>query len=65
MREIVLLNLLGKLAMNDEISNLKKIEWVHWFLNEVSQGTTMNNNEIEQAIGFVEDIRELFMWDMK
>jgi len=51
--------------MNDEISNLKKIEWVHWFLNEVSQGTTMNNNEIEQAIGFVEDIRELFMWDMK
>lgn len=51
--------------MNDEISNLKKIEWVHWVLDELSQGTTMNNGEIEQARDFIEDIRELFIPDMK
>jgi len=50
--------------MNDEISNLKKIEWVHYVLDELSQGHDMSD-EIEKAIGFVEDIRELFMWDMK
>ena len=51
--------------MNDEISNLKKIEWVHWVLNELSQGTTMDNGEIEQArdleaiaIGYLAAIRE-------
>jgi phosphatidylethanolamine-binding protein (PEBP) family uncharacterized protein len=65
MRGIILLNLLGKLVMNDEITNLKKIEWVHWVLDEISQGTTMDNGEIEQARDFIEDIRELFIWDMK
>jgi hypothetical protein len=54
----------GKLVMN-EISNLEKLEWVHWVLDELSQGTTMDNGEIEKARDFIEDIRELFMWDMK
>jgi hypothetical protein len=49
----------------NEISNLKKIEWVHWVLNELSQGTAMDNGEIEQARDFIEDIRELFIPDMK
>lgn len=49
----------------NEISNLKKIEWVHWVLDEISQGTTMDNSEIEQARDFIEDIRELFIPDMK
>ena len=51
--------------MSNEMSNLKKLEWVHWVLNELSQGTTMDNGEIEQARGFIEDIRELFIPDMK
>ena len=51
--------------MNDEISNYKKIEWVHWVLDELSQGATMDNGEIEQARDFIEDIRELFIPDMK
>ena len=50
--------------MNDEITNLKKIEWVHYVLDEISQGHDMTD-EIEMAIGFVEDIRELFTPDMK
>lgn len=50
--------------MNNEISNLKKIEWVHWVLDELSQGNDMSD-EIEQARDFVEDIRELFMSDMR
>jgi len=65
MRGIILLNLLGKLVMSNEMSNLKKLEWVHWVLNELSQGTIMNNGEIEQARDFIEDIRELFIPDMK
>ena len=50
--------------MNDEMNNLQKIEWVHWVLDELSQGHDMTD-EIEKAIGFVEDIRELFTPDMK
>ena len=50
--------------MNDEMSNLQKIEWVHYVLDKISQGHDMTD-EIEQAIAFVEDIREIFMWDMK
>lgn len=51
--------------MKNEISNLEKLEWVHWVLDELSQGTAMDNGEIEKAKDFIEDIRELFMWDMK
>ena len=50
--------------MNDEISNLKKLEWVNWVLNEVSQGKDMTN-ELDQAIRFIDDIIELFIPDMK
>ena len=63
MRGIILLNLLGKLVMN-EISNLKKLEWVNWVLKEVSQGKDMTN-ELDQAIRFIDDIIELFIPDMK
>jgi len=63
MRGIILLNLLGKLVMN-EISNLKKLEWVNWVLDEVSQGKDMTN-ELDQAIRFIDDIIELFIPDMK
>jgi len=48
----------------NEISNLKKLEWVNWVLNEVSQGKDMTN-ELDQAIRFIDDIRELFIPDMK
>lgn len=51
--------------MNDEMSNLKKIEWVHWVLGELLQGYKISDSDLERAIVFVEDIRELFMWDMK
>ena len=64
MRGIILLNLLGKLIMNDEMSNLKKLEWVNWVLKEVSQGKDMTD-ELDQAIRFVDDIIELFIPDMK
>ena len=60
----MLSNLLKDNQKMHEISNLKKIEWVHWVLDELSQGHDMTD-EIEKAISFVEDIRELFMWDMK
>lgn len=60
---IILLNLLGKLVMN-EISNLKKLEWVNWVLKEVSQGKDMTD-ELDQAIRFIDDIIELFIPDMK
>jgi len=63
MQGIISLNLLGKLVMN-EISNLKKLEWVNWVLNEVSQGKDMTN-ELDQAIRFIDDIIELFIPDMK
>jgi len=63
MQGIISLNLLGKLVMN-EISNLKKLEWVNWVLNEISQGKDMTN-ELDQAIRFIDDIRELFIPDMK
>jgi hypothetical protein len=48
----------------NEISNLKKLEWVNWVLNEISQGKDMTN-ELDQAISFVDDIIELFIPDMK
>jgi len=64
MRGIILLNLLGKLVMSNEMSNLKKLEWVNWVLNEVSQGKDMTN-ELDQAIRFIDDIIELFIPDMK
>ena len=50
--------------MNDEMSNLKKLEWVNWVLKEVSQGKDMTD-ELDQAIRFVYDIIELFIPDMK
>lgn len=46
------------------MSNLEKLEWIHWVLDEISQGHDMTD-EIEKAIAFVEDIRELFIPDMK
>lgn len=51
--------------MCESISNIKKIEWVHWVLDELSNGTILNNGEIEQARDFIEDIREMFTPDMK
>ena len=50
--------------MSNEMSNLKKLEWVNWVLNEVSQGKDMTN-QLDQAIRFVDDIIELFVPDMK
>jgi len=47
------------------MSNLEKLERIHWVLNVlISQGHDMAD-EIEQAIDFVEDIKELFIPDMK
>ena len=50
--------------MSNEMSNLKKLEWVNWVLNEISQGKDMTN-ELDQAIRFIDDIIELFIPDMK
>ena len=50
--------------MSNEMSNLKKLEWVNWVLDEVSQGKDMTN-ELDQAIRFIDDIIELFIPDMK
>ena len=47
------------------ISNVEKLEYVHWLLNELIQGAEMSEDELQQAQFYVEDIRELFWDDMK
>lgn len=48
-----------------ELSNLEKIEWVHWLLDELCQGTKMLTQDIEQARDFIEDIRDNYRYDLK
>jgi phosphatidylethanolamine-binding protein (PEBP) family uncharacterized protein len=35
-----------------------KLEFVHWVLDEISQGTTMTEGDIARARDYVEDVRE-------
>jgi len=52
----------------NEISNLEKIDWVHWVFDELSNVDALKETwgeEINQARDFIEDIRELFIPDMK
>ena len=43
----------------------EKLEWVHWLLDELDQGTPISSDNIRKARDFVEDIREDYMDDLK
>ena len=46
-------------------TKIEKLEWIHWLLSELIQGTEFSEDELQQAQFYVEDIRELFLDDMK
>lgn len=48
-----------------ELSNLEKIEWIHWLLDELDQGTAISSDNIRKAIDFIEDIRDSYHYDLK
>ena len=48
-----------------ELSNLEKLEWLHWLLDELDQGTEMLPEDIRQARDFVEDLRDSYRYDLK
>ena len=47
------------------ISKLEKLEWVHWLLDELDQGTEMLPEDIQKARDFIEDIRDDYIDDYK
>lgn len=47
------------------MTKLEKLEWVHWVFDELLQGYKIPDSDLETAIGFVEDIREDYMDDLK
>ena len=47
------------------MTKLEKLEWVHWLLDELDQGTEMLPEDIQKARDFIEDIRDDYIDDLK
>ena len=47
-----------KINRSVTLTHLERLEWVHWVLDEISQGTIMHQDDIEKARDFIEYVRE-------
>lgn len=50
---------------SDSMTKLEKLDWIHWYLNEILNGITMLDTETNIAIKFIEDIRDGYIQDYK
>lgn len=49
----------------DDMTKLEKLDWVHWLLDELNQGTEMLPKDIQRAMDFIDDIRDCYIQDYK
>lgn len=50
---------------SDSMTKLEKLEWIHWYLNQILNGTIMLDTETNTAIKFIEEIRDCYIQDYK